>query len=78
MTPYLTPYLRGKNGVRAIFYIAYATLPFQTYKTWGRSSLYLNPPRHLFNRKMTFFSAFFANPLFDPLFKGSKWARENF
>ena len=54
MTPYLTPYLRGQNGVRAIFYIAYATLPLQTYKTLGRSSLYLIPPRHLFNRKMTF------------------------
>ena len=54
MTPYLTPYLRGQNGVRAIFYIAYATLQLQTFPTRGRSTFYLIPSRHLFNRKMTF------------------------
>ena len=54
LTPYLTPYLRGQNGVRAIFYIAYATLQLQTFPTLGRSTFYLIPSRHLFNRKMTF------------------------
>ena len=34
--------------------IAYATLQLQTFPTRGRSTFYLIPSRHLFNRKMTF------------------------
>ena len=54
LTPYLTPYLRGQNGPVTISNIAYATLQLQTFPTLGRSTFYLIPSRHLFNRKMTF------------------------
>ena len=54
LNPYLTPYLRGHNGVKPIFDIAYATVPLQTFQTRIRSTFYLIPSRHLFNCKMTF------------------------
>ena len=54
LTPYLTPYLRGQNGPVKVSNIAYATLQLQTFPTLGRSTFYLIPSRHLFNRKMTF------------------------
>ena len=54
LTPYLTPYLRGQNGPVKLSNIAYATLQLQTFPTLGRSTFYLIPSRHLFNRKMTF------------------------
>ena len=56
----LTRNLSGHDKVSPIFYVAYATFQFETFKTQGRSSFYLIPPWHQLNRKIDVFSAFFA------------------
>ena len=67
MTPYL---IRKQNGVSPIFHIAYATFQFETYKTRSRSSFHLNLPKPLFNRKITFLSAFSLTSYLTPYSRG--------
>ena len=52
--PLFDPLFKGSKWARKISNIAYATLQLQTFPTLGRSTFYLIPSRHLFNRKMTF------------------------